>query len=367
MVFRFTFNQVIMYCITDDQRENPGYVEERLAEILEEKFQERREFRDIIEQFRYTNKDLYQKMAQAGESRNAAIGFNKKAKWKLALVLPQDNLQEVKSGPCKDAKNKPKTGKGKFGKGGKVTLGKDKEKKIEIEDVEGVMDDNDDVIQALKWAQDILLKEFEKRKKIRAKKKSLKRRAHKKLQTLWTFHHQAEALKKAKKKALLEGSIYENKDLNKEDTDKKDGLGALVDAVITENDAKPNDEEEDIEHEEAKTKRKTMIINLQKRLSFKKARGTKIKTEEEKVLEARKHLAWLQEKQKQNIIVDFFGVPTGSKSKSAFAEVFQSLSRHGSEKSNPSLSRQGSSHLTHGDNLDVEKKTGTEISKKFQT
>ena len=376
MVFRFTFNRVINYCITDDQKDNPGYVEAKLAELLEEKVQERREFRTIIEQFRYTNKDLYQKMAQAGETRNNALGFNKKAKWKLALVLPQDNTNELKSSPYEDAKNSPapvlksKTGKGKFGKRGKVSLGKNTEKKLGIEDDEEVMDDNDEVIQSLKWAHDILLKEFGKRKKIREKKKSLKRRAHKKLQTLWAFHHQNEVTKKAKKKAQAEGrdGIYDN--MNKEDTDKKEEQGALIDGVEEkiDHDIKLDAEEEDIEREEAKRKRKVIIINLQKRLSFKKASRDKdrdrvLKTEEQKLKEAQEHLAYLQEKQKTNIIVDFFGVPKAGKNTNKIVEVVQSLSRHGSQKSNPSLSRQGSAHSTHGDNLEVEKNKGTGMSK----
>ena len=73
--------------ILDEERQDEGFVEKRLEETFQEKVSERREFRKIIEQFRYTNTELYQKMTTAGESRNNAL-FNKKAKWKLALVLP---------------------------------------------------------------------------------------------------------------------------------------------------------------------------------------------------------------------------------------------------------------------------------------
>ena len=54
---------------------------------------------------------------------------------------------------------------------------------------------------------------------------------------------------------------------------------------------------------------------MQKRLSFKKASRfanrvkREEKTEEEKLKDAQKHLEYLQEKQKQNTLVDFFGVP----------------------------------------------------------
>ena len=81
----------------ENEKDNEGYVEGKLAQTLEEKVQERREFRTIIEQFRYTNTELYQKMAQAGETRNSAL-FNKKAKWKLALVLPSKSTSNDNKG-----------------------------------------------------------------------------------------------------------------------------------------------------------------------------------------------------------------------------------------------------------------------------
>ena len=70
--------------------------EDRLKEVLAEKIRERHEYRKILEQFRYSNKELFQKMSQAGEARNNAL-CNKKAKWKLAVVLPQDNKPTKKA------------------------------------------------------------------------------------------------------------------------------------------------------------------------------------------------------------------------------------------------------------------------------
>ena len=61
--------------ISEEEKHNEGFVEKRLEETFQEKLSERREFRKIIEQFRYTNTDLYQKMATAGESRSNAL-FN---------------------------------------------------------------------------------------------------------------------------------------------------------------------------------------------------------------------------------------------------------------------------------------------------
>ena len=308
--------------ILDEERNNEGFIEKKLEETFQEKLSERREFRKIIEQFRYTNTDLYQKMATAGESRSNAL-FNKKAKWKLALVLPNGSTPGTETAKAdiattKSPMFKPKAPKkSKFVKKGKVLLGKKEDEKIELGTVEDVMDENDDVIQSLKWARDILLKETEKRKKIRAQKRSLKRRAGKKLQTLWTFHHQKEASKKAKSKKIKEENdsknVYTNLDRDKDDDTKQEDAGALIDDIkMVHNDPDPfDDEEEDEVHE----KRKTIIINLQKRLSFKKASRfanrvkREEKTEEEKLKDAQKHLEYLQEKQKQNTLVDFFGVP----------------------------------------------------------
>ena len=56
--------------------------------------------------------ETFQKMSQAGEARNNAL-CNKKAKWKLAVVLPQDdNAKSPKAAPLHKtphgkAKNKP--------------------------------------------------------------------------------------------------------------------------------------------------------------------------------------------------------------------------------------------------------------------
>ena len=322
-------------------------MEDRLAKLLEEKIVERREFQSLIETFRYTKPELYQKMSQAGESRNSAF-FNKKAKWKLALVLPENNSNQPKS-PINEPKNtsitKSKQGKGKFVKGGKVSLGKNKEKQIEIQDVQEVMDGNDEVIQALNWAHDTLLKEHLKRKKLRAKKGSLRRRATKKLQTMWAFHHQAEMLKRAKnKKAKDDGIITE-------DTTKKEEQGALIDDIKIEH-APVEDEDET---EDNSMRRKTIIINLQKRLSFKKSsqrdpnKCKELKSDEDKLNEARAHLKWLQDKQKQNILVDFFGVPKGHRSV-VVPDDEQTLSRHGSNKSGHELPHQGSTDLPPDDN-----------------
>ena len=292
-------------------------------------------------------------MAQAGETRNSAL-FNKKAKWKLALVLPSkttsNDSKSTSVQPSKESpilKIKSKSGKGKFIKKRKDDSDTNKnEKKIEIENVQDVLDDNDEVIQSLRWAHETLLKEHKKRLTIRAAKGSLKRRAHKKLTTMWAFHHQNEQQKKAKPKQPKEDDIYANMNKKEDDDIKKEEKSALVDDIKIE---KVKEQVEEIKVEE-KDKRKTVIINLQKRLSFKKTKrgqAKEIKTEEDKINAAKAHLAFLQEKQKENIIVDFFGVPKGTKA--AFSEVVKSLSRNGSEKSSNGLSRNGSAHSTHGD------------------
>merc|ERR1711997_387772 len=60
----------------DDQesgKDTDVNAEDRLKEVLEEKIKERHEYRKILEQFRYSNKELFQKMSQAGEARNNAL------------------------------------------------------------------------------------------------------------------------------------------------------------------------------------------------------------------------------------------------------------------------------------------------------
>ena len=300
-------------------------------------------------------------MATAGESRNNAL-FNKKAKWKLALVLPtvgapsSDTSTNTHEGPKSPMIKAKPSKKSKFVKKGKVLLGKDATKNIEVGTVEDVMDENDEVIQSLKWAHDILLKETEKRKIIRAKKRSLKRRAHKKLQTLWTFHHKNDVSKKAKSKKIKEENDSKNMyaTMNQQESDQPEIKGALIDDIkMDQNDADDPFYEEEVEREEKAEKRKTVIINLQKRLSFKKASrfGNRVKredkTEEEKMMEAQKHLEWLQEKQKQNILVDFFGVPKSNKAKENILIVDENEETQPHEESQtpsrtPCLSRRGS-------------------------
>ena len=287
----------------ESEKDNEGYVSDKLRDVLEEKIKERREFRSIVEEFRYTNKELYQKMSQAGETRNSAL-FNKKAKWKLATVLPVD----------------PKKG-GKRPKSAKVET-ETKQEEPEVVDktkMEEVLDENDSVIQSLKWAHDLLLKEHTTRRHVRTKRGSVKRKAGgSRIHGMWTYHHMNEEKKKVKKKTGEMG-IYEN--MKKEEPTKREETGALVDDIpklLAQPSGYNNDEEEDYDDDEYAPKKKFEIVDLRRKLSFRRKAGKiptkaleawEAKTEEDKINDAKKHLAWLQEKQKKNIIVDFFGVP----------------------------------------------------------
>ena len=291
--------------------------EDRLKEVLEEKIKERHEYRKILEQFRYSNKELFQKMSQAGEARNNAL-CNKKAKWKLAVVLPQDdNAKSPKATPLHKtphgkAKNKPEKEK---------AVKEIKETKISSEKIDEILDENDEVVQSLKWAHETLLKEYNQRKQIRTNRGSIKRKAGRQIKSMWAFKHLNDAKKKAKAEKTKEDGIYNNMKSNNED--KVEETAPLVDDIIkplTRNiDQHSDDDTPEIERSTSKPK--TLIINLQRKLSFRRKEGKASssnsksnkwveKTEEQKILEAQQHLKWLQEKQKQNIIVDFFGVPT---------------------------------------------------------
>ena len=291
--------------------------EDRLKEVLEEKIRERHEYRKILEQFRYSNTELFQKMSQAGEARNNAL-CNKKAKWKLAVVLPQDdNAKSPKATPLHKtphgkAKNKPEKEK---------AVKEIKEPKISSEKIDEILDENDEVVQSLKWAHETLLKEYNQRKQIRTNRGSIKRKAGRQIKSMWAFKHMNDAKKKAKAEKTKEDGIYNNMKSNNED--KVEETAPLVDDII-----KPltpsidqHSDDDTPKLERSTSKPKTLIINLQRKLSFRRKEGKASssnsksnkwveKTEEQKILEAQQHLKWLQEKQKQNIIVDFFGVPT---------------------------------------------------------
>ena len=290
-------------------------MQDTLKHMLEEKLQERREFRALIEQFRYTNTELYQKMAEAGETRNNVL-CNKKAKWKLASVLPQEkNPKLVKAISTLNAK----TSKGKSS----TIKAKVEPKVVDKAKVEEVLDENDEVVQSLKWACDILLKEHNKRREIRTKRGSVKRKARDKIQGAWAAKYLNEVNKKAKTKKAVDVGIYENMKIPQEVDSKKDDLGALVDDIPKTMLTKSQYEDVESEDEEPVSKGKTTIVNLQKQLASRCKEGKNAsrssgrdwasKTEEEKLNEAKRHLEWLQEKQKKDIIVDFFGVPKTKK------------------------------------------------------
>ena len=291
--------------------------EDRLKEVLEEKIKERHEYRKILEQFRYSNKELFQKMSQAGEARNNAL-CNKKAKWKLAVVLPQDNnAKSPKATPL----HKTQQGKTKNKPEKEKAVKEIKEPKISSEKIDEILDENDEVVQSLKWAHETLLKEYNQRKQIRTNRGSIKRKAGRQIKSMWAFKHMNDAKKKAKAEKTKEDGIYNNMKSNNED--KVEETAPLVDDII-----KPltpsidqHSDDDTPKLERSTSKPKTLIINLQRKLSFRRKEGKASssnsksnkwveKTEEQKILEAQQHLKWLQEKQKQNIIVDFFGVPT---------------------------------------------------------
>ena len=283
-------------------------------------------------------------MSQAGETRNSAL-FNKKAKWKLATVLPLD----------------PKKG-GKRPKSARVEK-ETKQEEPEVVDktkVEEVLDENDSVIQSLKWAHDLLLKEHTMRRHVRTKRGSVKRKAGgSRIHGMWTYHHMNEEKKKVKKKTGDMG-IYEN--MKKEEPNKREETGALVDGIqeLLPQPTFHNDEEEDYDDDEYAPKKKFEIVDLKRKLSFRRKTGKipskaleawEAKTEEDKINDAKRHLAWLQEKQKKNIIVDFFGVPK-TKREAIVVEPSASSVKNEVSESNDQTCEVDSTHMTHEQPVD---------------
>ena len=292
-------------------------------------------------------------MSQAEETRNSAL-INKKAKWKLATVLPLDP---------KKAGKRPKSARME-----KET----KQEEPEIVDktkMEEVLDENDSVIQSLKWAHDILLKEHTTRRHVRTKRGSVKRKAGgSRIHGMWTYHHMNEEKKKAKKKTGEMG-IYGN--MKKEEPEKREEVGALVDDIpkLLAQPSNYNDnEEEDYDDDEYAPKKKFEIVDLRRKLSFRRKTGKiptkaleawEAKTEEDKINDAKKHLAWLQEKQKKNIIVDFFGVPK-TKREAIVVEPSASSVKTEESESNDQTCDDDLTHMNHEQPVDDKDKNEDE-------
>ena len=279
-------------------------------------------------------------MSQAGETRNIAL-FNKKAKWKLATVLPQESSNSEKSSTAftKSPNPRPKKRENK-------DSGKGKEPKADSKKVEELLDANDEVIQSLNWAHDIILKEYMNRWQIKTQRGSIKRKAGERTQSRWLYLHNKDAKKKARTENSIDLGIYKN--MESEGESKKEEVGALVDDIpkiiahASQSFDNDSDDNEHVDDDEVKCKMKFEIVDLRRKLSIRRKEGKKgsnreweAKTEEEKLNEAKQHLKWLQEKQKRNIIVDFFGVPKNNINSKIDLNSTDALSNERIVKSNP--------------------------------
>ena len=190
--------------------------------------------------------------------------------------------------------------------------GKGKEPKADSKKVEELLDANDEVIQSLNWAHDIILKEYMNRWQIKTQRGSIKRKAGERTQSRWLYLHNKDAKKKARTENSIDLGIYKN--MESEGESKKEEVGALVDDIpkiiahASQSFDNDSDDNEHVGDDEVKCKMKFEIVDLRRKLSIRRKEGKKgsnreweAKTEEEKLNEAKQHLKWLQEKQKRNI------------------------------------------------------------------
>ena len=151
--------------------------------------------------------------------------------------------------------------------------------------------------------------------------------------------------------------------MKKEEPEKREEVGALVDDIpkLLAQPSNYNDnEEEDYDDDEYAPKKKFEIVDLRRKLSFRRKTGKiptkaleawEAKTEEDKINDAKKHLAWLQEKQKKNIIVDFFGVPK-TKREAIVVEPSASSVKTEESESNDQTCDDDLTHMNHEQPVD---------------
>ena len=270
-----------------------------------------------------TNFELYTKMMDAGSRRADALYAEEDMDIKPKETAKQNEknpavVEEKKSDPIPIIHRGSRFRKGKFRKAAFAAVAKT----IVKEDVvpEKKEEPVDAAELAIKWACKVLLKEHNKRSEARARRRSLKKKARKKIQSIWAFHKMTETKKKSKvnKKEGEEKRKLEEFLMKEEQRIIGDDKGAVGGSMM-------NDQRDEDEDNGEPTKRRVIIVNLQKRLnSLKRKPSTKKKeridtfssriqdgkltTEKEKMEAAKQHLKWLEEQQKNRANVNSLGM-----------------------------------------------------------
>ena len=291
------------------------HVEEVLNKAMDSKLKDRREYLDLIEETKEINYDLYLKMMQADEKRQHALAQKDKGEnvAKPKSLQPKAHQDSLMIPDLLKAQTKPLR-RVKSTKPRRVTKKCRAAKEAVIEEPdENAVQDEEEI--ALAWAYTVLMKEFYRRNETRGKVNTIKKKANDKLEALWRF-------RKLKEKKKVE-ERKKNKERKMKDMVKTAAVSKAISGSQNENKKDDKNAEEANDHNTLKKKgsfkRKVQVVNLQDQIKSKRKPGDdgdnplaqdqlyRIKTEEEKVEEAKRVLRYLKERQRLRDQLDSLG------------------------------------------------------------
>ena len=174
---------------TENDKLNFKMMDEKLSKVFEEKLSDRKEYLDMMAQIRGNNDNLYQKMAQAGETRTGALFVDKdnaKAHHQKEQKSPdhhQNNQKEVQTN-LKRTKSQKGSRKGK---GVNIQNKCDNHVTPEKDSVQ-----QDEEVIALKWAYKTLKEDIKRRKEKHKKTRKIDLKKMQKMQAYLVFKQDLE-------------------------------------------------------------------------------------------------------------------------------------------------------------------------------
>ena len=272
------------------------------------KLRERREYLDIIEETKEINYDLYLKMIQANGKRSVALA-QKAHDDNAAKLIKMPEIMKEKAKPLRRVKStKPR----------RVTKKCKAENKAAIEEPDDEVEQDEEEI-ALAWAYTVLMKEFYRRNEIRDKNVTTKKKVNDKLDALWRFRKLKEKKKLEERKKNKERKL---KDMMKTASVSKVTSGPQQGGNTDKKDGKHTDESDEPNglKKKGSFKRKVQVVNLADQIKSKARKAAddgsnplaqeqlyRIKTEDEKLDEAKKVLRYLKERQRLRDQLDSLG------------------------------------------------------------
>ena len=299
--------------ISAHKKGNVEHAEQVLNKAMDIKLQERREYLDLMEETKEINFNLYLKMVQAEETRTVA--FAQKAnlgKNTKSVNLPEKiKLPEVLKAQVRPLRRAKSTKQPRVTKKCKST------KETVVEETDTVAEHDEEEI-ALAWAYSVLMKEFYRRNELRGKVVCTKKKVNDKLEALWRFRKLKEKKKTEERKKNKERKM---KDMMKTASAVNTISSLQNGESASKKDGKCPEEGNDLNvlKKKGSFKRKVQVINLQDQILSKRKPGDdggnpltkdqhyKIKTEEEKVEEAKRVLRYLKERQRLREQLDSLG------------------------------------------------------------